>query len=151
MSIMRYDPWSELGTLRDSMDQLLDEFFGRRRRPVERRALAAWAPAIEMYEEGDQVVVRAELPNVDPKQVDVTVTQDAITIRGSSREETERRDRNYHVRELRAGSFTRTLALPTEVQGDAAKATFAHGLLEVRIPKSERVKPRSVKVEVQAQ
>lgn len=149
MSIRRYDPWGELSTLRDSMDQLFDEFFGHRRRAES--ALAAWAPPVELFEEADQVVVRAELPNVDPKHVDVTVTSDAIVIKGQSREETERTDRTYIVRELRSGSFTRTLPLPTEVQGDQAKATYVNGVLEVRIPTSERVRPKHVTVEVQGQ
>lgn len=144
MSIMRYDPFGDLATLRESMDLLFDECFGRTRR---RDALTVWSPAVEMYEEGDSVVVRAELPAVDPKHVDVTVTHDAVTSKGQMREETERKDRNDYLRELRAGGVSRTL--PLEVQGDAAKATYTNGVLEVRIPKSERVKPKSVKVEVQ--
>ena len=95
-----------------------------------------------------RLVVRAEMPNIDPKTVDVTVTDGALTLRGETRHEEEHKGRNYFRRELRAGAFTRTLPLPTEVKSAEAKATYKDGVLEVKIPKSERVRPTSVKVQV---
>jgi len=80
--------------------------------------------------------------------VDVTVTDGALTLRGETRHEEEHKGRNYFRRELRAGAFTRTLPLPTEVKSAEAKATYKDGVLEVKIPKSERVRPTSVKVQV---
>jgi HSP20 family protein len=85
---------------------------------------------------------------VDPKDVDITVTEDTLTIKGEARTEQEEKGRNYYRRELRYGSFLRTLALPEEVQGDKARATYRNGILEIRVPKSERARPRTVKVEV---
>ena len=101
-----------------------------------------------MYETGDEVVVRAEMPNVDPSNVDITVTAEAITIKGTVREHEEKKDRSYYRRELRYGSYVRTLPLPAEVKGGDAKATYKDGVLEVKIPKAERAKPTSVKVQV---
>lgn len=149
MSIVRFDPFEEVGTLRRAMDRMLEDFFTTRRSlndPASLPALA-WGPAVEMYETEGEVVVRAELPNIDPKQVDITVTNDAITLRGETKHEEEQKGKNYYRRELRSGAFTRTLPLVTEVKNAEAKATYKDGVLEVRIPKSERVKPTSVKVQ----
>ena len=148
MNIVRWDPFEEVGTLRRSMDRMLDEFFTRRPGRDGRDQALEWEPAVEMFETDQAVVVRAEMPNIDPKTVDVTVTDGALTLRGETRHEEEHKGRNYFRRELRAGAFTRTLPLPTEVKSAEAKATYKDGVLEVKIPKSERVRPTSVKVQV---
>jgi HSP20 family protein len=150
MNIIRWDPFEEAGTLRRSMDRMLDEFFTRRP-GRDGRDLAAldWEPAVEMFETDRDVVVRAEMPNIDPKTVDVTVTDGVLTLRGATRHEEEHTGRNYFRRELRAGAFRRTLSLPTEVKSAEAKATYKDGVLEVKLPKSERVRPTSVKVQVE--
>ncbi len=152
MSLMRWDPFrwdpfDDLG-LRRSIDRMFDEFLARRAR----RALGPmeWEPAVEMFESDGEVVVRAELPNIDPKQVDITVTEDTITLRGETKHEEEQKGRNYYYRELQYGAFTRTLRLPVPAKGTEAKAVYKDGVLEVRIPKSERVKPVPVKVQAGA-
>ena len=147
MSIMRWDGLEELGTLRRSMDRLFDDIFTTQR-PGPEPAAVAWKPAIEMFETEQAVIVRAELPNIDPKQVDVTVADDAVTLRGETKHEEERKGRNYYRSEFRYGSFSRTLPLATEVKSAEAKASYKDGVLEVTIPKSDRVKPTSVKVQV---
>jgi len=150
-TIIRWDPFEEAGTLRRVVDRLFDDvLLGARAPRTAQNSLpvAAWEPAVEMYETGDEVIVRAEMPNVDPSKVDVTVTGDAITIKGSVRQEEEKKDRSYYRRELRYGSYVRTLPLPAEVNGGDAKATYRDGVLELKIPKSERAKPTSVKVQV---
>ncbi|TMI84114.1 MAG: Hsp20/alpha crystallin family protein [Bacillati bacterium ANGP1] len=146
MNIIRWTPFDGVGTLERSMDRMLDEFFSLR--PARDLAALEREPAVEMFETEQDVVVRAEMPNVDPKNVDVTVTDGAITLRGQTKHEEEQKGRNYYRRELRSGSFTRTLPLPTEVKSAEAKATYKDGMLEVKIPKSERVRPTSVKVQV---
>ncbi len=147
MSIMRWDPFDELGTLRRSMDRMFDDFFTTRRNGREGATLQ-WEPPIEMFETEHAVVVRAELPNIDPKQVEITVTDDTVMLRGETKHEEEHKERNYYRREFRYGTFTRTLPLATEVKSAEAKATYKDGVLEVTLPKSERVKPTSVKVQV---
>ncbi|HLW61271.1 MAG TPA: Hsp20/alpha crystallin family protein [bacterium] len=127
------------------MDRLLDDAFGG---GLPRDGTPAWEPAVEMFETDGEIVVRAELPNIDPTQVDITVTNDAVTLRGQTKTEEEHKGRNYVRRELRTGTFMRTLPLLTEVNSGDAKATYRDGVLEVKIPKSERVKPTSVKVQV---
>ena len=150
MSIMRWDPFDEVTTLRRSMERMLDDVFTPRRVPTarDRNGVVVWEPAVEMFETEGEVIVRAELPNSDPKDIDITVTPDAVTLKGETKRETEQKDRNYYRRELRYGTFTRTLPLATEVKGADAQATYKDGVLEIRIPKSERMKPTSVKVQV---
>ncbi len=145
MNIVRWDPFEDMVTLRRSMDRLLDEALSRR--PA-RDGGPAWEPSVEMFETDHEVVVRTELPNIDPKQVDITVTNDAITLRGQTKQEEERKGRNFYLREMRYGAFSRTLPMLTEVRSADAQATYRDGILEVKIPKSERVKPTSVKVQV---
>jgi len=130
------------------MDRLFGELFARR--PVDGRAFAvlAWEPAVEMFETDHEVVVRAALPDIDPKQVDISVTDDTVTLKGERKHEQEEKGRNYYRRELRYGAFTRTLPLGTEVKGGDATAVYKDGVLEIKIPKAERVKPASVKVQV---
>ncbi len=147
MSLIRWDPFDDLASLRESMDKLFEEFFTGR---PERRARApiVWQPAIEAYETDADVVVRAELPGIDPKQVEISVTEDTLTIRGEAKSEQEEKKRNYYRRELRYGSFVRSIGLPSGVQGEKASATYKNGILEIKIPKSERARPKAVKVEV---
>ncbi len=147
MSLIRWDPFDDLASLRESMDKLFEEFTTQRPRTA---APAVWPPAVEVFETPHDVVVRAELPGIDPKNVDIQVTEDRLTIKGEAKAEQEDKGRNYYMRELRYGSFVRSLALPGGVQGDEAKASYKNGILEIKIPKSERVKPKSVKVDVES-
>ena len=146
MSIIRWSPFDEIMTMRESMDRLFEDYFTRRPR---NSGPLVWQPAVEIFETESDITVKAELPGIDPKQVEVNVTEEGLTIKGEARTEQEERKRNYYRRELRYGSFQRTVVLPTEVKGDEAKATFRHGILEVKVPKAERVKPKTVKVEVE--
>jgi len=146
MSLIRWDPFDDLASLRESMDKLFEEFFTRR--PERSHAPVVWQPAIEAYETDGDVVVRAELPGIDPKQVEISVTEDTLTLKGEAKIEQEEKKRNYYRRELRYGSFVRSIALPAGVQGDKASASYRNGILEIKVPKSERAKPKTVKVEV---
>lgn len=146
MSIMRWDPFDEIMSMRETMDRLFEDWFTRRPRVT---GPLVWQPAVEVSETDNEVLVKAELPGIDPKNVEVSVTGDTLTIKGEAKAEHEEKRRNYYRRELRYGTFQRTIGLPTEVKGDETRATFRHGILEVRIPKAERVRPKSVKVEVE--
>jgi HSP20 family protein len=147
MSLIRWDPFDDLASLRESMEKLFEEFYTRR---PERggRTPVVWQPAIEAYETDGDVVIRAELPGIDPKQVEISVTEDTLTLKGEARTEHEEKKRNYYRRELRYGAFVRSIALPSGAQGDKASASYRNGILEIKVPKSERAKPKTVKVEV---
>ncbi len=146
MSVIRWDPFDDMIPLRESIDKLFEEFTTRRPRTA---VPAVWPPAVEVGEDANEVVVRAELPGIDPQKVDITVTEDTLTIKGEAKAEQQEKGRNYYVRELRYGSFVRSMALPGQVQRDQAKASYKNGILEIRVPKSERTKPKTVKIDVE--
>lgn len=146
MTIIRWEPFDEMMSMRESMDRLFEDFFTRRPRTS---GPLVWQPAVEVFETDNEVVVKAELPGMDPKNVSVTVTGDGLTIKGEAKVEQEDKGRNYYRRELRYGSFQRTIPLPTEVKSEETKAAFRNGILEVKVPKAERVKPKTVRVEVE--
>jgi HSP20 family protein len=149
MKLMRLEPFGDVQKMRREVDRLLEDIFTLR--PL--RALAplemVWEPQVEMFETDTEVVVKAALPDIDPKQMEITVTNDAITLRGETKHEEEHKERNYYKREMQYGTFLRILPFLAEVKGTESKATYKDGVLEVKVPKSERAKATSVKVKVE--
>jgi HSP20 family protein len=107
------------------------------------------APSVDVFEEGDDVVVKAELPGMSKENIDVKITDDIVTISGEKKKEEKIEKKDYHRMERSYGSFTRSFRLPSEVQTDKATAKFKEGVLEVRIPKTEEAKKKEKKVLVE--
>jgi len=107
-----------------------------------------WQPRVEVFESEHDVVIKAALPNIDPTQLDIAVANDTVTFKGSTKHEDEQQERTYYRRELRVGAFQRTVPLPTEVKGADAAATYIDGMLEIKLPKSDRAKHTIVRVAV---
>jgi len=107
-----------------------------------------WEPPVEVFESEHEVVIKAALPNIDPKQLEITVANDTVTFKGSTKHEDEQQGRTYYRRELRTGAFLRTVPLPAEVKSADAAAAYTDGMLEIRLPKSDRAKHTTVKVAV---
>jgi HSP20 family protein len=144
-SLMRWDPFRDAMSLRNAMDRLFEDSFVTPHFGWIAPAGAA-GMAIDVYETKDEVVVKAALPGVKPEQVEVTITGDALTIRGESEEKQETREENYIRKERRYGTFARSVTLPAGLTADKAEAIFENGVLTLKIPKSEEVKPKSIKV-----
>ena len=144
-SLIRWDPTSELVSLRDAMDRLLGEGFVR---PWSNLGtiFGGESPALDMYETDNDVIVEAVLPGVKAEEVDVQVAGNVLTIKGERKEEKKEEKASYIYQEQRYGSFCRSLTLPTEVDVDEAKAEFEHGVLTLTLPKSETVKPKFIKI-----
>jgi HSP20 family protein len=106
------------------------------------------SPSVDIYEEKNDVVVKAELPGIKKEDIDITLTDDTISISGEKRKETEVSKKDYYRWECSYGSFARSFALPTEVQSDKVKAEFKDGVLEIRIPKSEEAVKKEKKVKI---
>lgn len=102
------------------------------------------APAVDVIERDDEILVRAELPGVEKKDLDVTVSDSSLTLRGSKREEVKEEKGEFYRHEITEGAFARTVTLPASVNIDQAKATFKDGLLELRLPKTEKAKRRAI-------
>jgi HSP20 family protein len=142
---MRWEPYRETINLREWMDRMMDESWGRQLGAVASIA----SPAIDMYHTDDDVVVKATLPGVRPEDLNISVTSDVLTIRGEVKEETSSNGgngANYHVRERRYGSFSRSLPLPTAVIAENARAEFENGILTLTLPKAEEVRPKTITV-----
>jgi HSP20 family protein len=144
-SLIRWQPFQELTTLREAMDRLFEESFIR---PWEGWPASAGegALAVDIYETPKDVVVQTVLPGIDPKDVDVSVVGDTLTIKGESKAEEQRKEVNYIRRECRYGAFSRSLPLPTNVEPDRATADYANGVLTLRLPKAEEVKPKRIEI-----
>jgi len=134
----------EMMSLREAMDRLFDDAFTR---PVSLRDLAA-LHLIDLSQDDDEITVKAVLPGLKPEDVQISVTADVLTIKGEFKNEDEGKNRNYLIRERRFGSFERMIQLPTEVQTEKAHADFADGILTIRLPKAEAVKPKSISIKV---
>jgi len=108
-----------------------------------------FTPAVDMYETKDSVVVETPLAGVEANDVDISIENDILTIKGKSEKESEVDDKNYYRKEVRHGSFFRKVSLPTRVKGDKAKASSKDGMLKIVIPKAPEVKAKTIKVEVE--
>jgi len=143
MSLQRWEPLREMMTLREAMDRMFDDALIGRGRRGEDRSLAV---PVDIVERDDEVIVRAPVPGFDPDQIDVSIQSDCLTVRGSVEAEEERDEEHVHVREWRAGSFSRTVRLPANIRGDAATAEFKNGVLTVHLPKAEEEISRRIEV-----
>ncbi len=141
-SLIRWDPFAEFGSLRRAMDRVFDDFM----RPTIWRGEAEMAFPVDLYETDDTIVVKASLPGIKPEDVDISVSGDVLTIKGEIKHEEKVERENYYRQELRYGAFARTIPLPTHVAHERAEAEFEHGILTVRLPKAEEVRPKSIKV-----
>lgn len=141
-NLTRWEPAREMMTLREAMDRLFDDAFTR---PLSIRD--GWsAPAIDMYQTDDEIVVKASLPGFKADDVQINITGDVLTLRGEMKHEEEKKEKAWHMREQRWGSFERSVALPTNVVADQANADFENGILTITLPKAEEAKPRTISV-----
>ena len=144
MSLMRWDPFNEIMSLRQAMDRLLEESVVRPGRLV--AGGEGGGVDLDVIEQSDAVLVKASLPGVRPEDVDITVQNNVLTIRGETREERESGEGRYHRRERRFGSFVRQVLLPVEVDPNACDANFENGVLTITLPKSEQARPRRIAI-----
>ena len=143
--LVRWEPWSDLMSLREAMDQLFAESFVRPR--AGRMApLGAKTLAVDMYETDDDVVVKTAVPGIKSEDINVSITGDVLTIRGETKAEEKVEKASYIRQERRYGAFSRSLTLPSTVVADKATAEFENGVLILTLPKAEEVKPKTIKV-----
>lgn len=145
MAIERWHPLTDLMSLRQAMDRLFEDSFVR-----PSRALAAIgevaAPALDVYQTANEVVVKAALPGLKPEDVSIDITGDTLTIKGESKAEQEIKREDYLYQERRYGTFSRKVVLPSGLEPDKAEATMEDGVLTLTIPKAEEVKPKAIQI-----
>ena len=145
--MVRWDPFGDFGSLRRAMDRVFEDFAPNRARG---EAGDLTFP-IDLSENEEQVTVKAVIPGAKPDDVDISVSENVLTIKGESRFEDTTEKENYYRREIRYGSFSRSIPLPTRVDYERANADFSDGVLTVSLPKAEEVKPKSIKIRPGAQ
>ncbi|HEY3130494.1 MAG TPA: Hsp20/alpha crystallin family protein [Acidobacteriota bacterium] len=147
MAIQPWDPFRDLATLQDRMNRLFEESLTRSRRTDEGTVAAGWAPAVDIYETDNEVVLKAELPEVDKKNLDVRIENNTLTIRGERKFADEVNRENYHRIERAYGTFARSFTLPNVVDPENVEATFKDGILKLVLHKRVETRPRSIKIE----
>jgi HSP20 family protein len=146
-TIARWEPFRGVTTLQDQINRLFKDGFER---VGEDSNLTAWAPAVDIYETEQELVVKADLPDVDPKDLDIRVENNILTIRGERKFEKKVSEENYLRVERSYGSFARSFTLANTVNSEAIRAEYNNGVLTLSIPKREEAKPKQIKVSVGA-
>lgn len=107
-----------------------------------------WAPSLDVSETKDNIAVKAEVPGMDAKDIDISLANDVLTVKGEKKQQKEEKDENYHRVERSYGAFSRSIRLPREVQSDKIKANYKNGVLKITLPKSEEAKKKEIKIKV---
>lgn len=145
-AVTRWDPSSEMASMRNMMDRLFEQSFGRLPSFRGGEELGPGNLSLDVVENGDSFIVKAAVPGIDPKDIDISVDDDVLTIKGAFEQKDETNEDNYIRRELRSGSFQRQLRLPPTVDADHARAEFEHGMLKLTLPKKPEARARSIKI-----
>jgi len=145
MSITRWDPFRNLSTLQDQVNRLFETNFPAR---TDNSALTTWAPAVDIYETENELVIKADLPEVSDKDLDVRVENNMLTLRGERKFEKQVKEDNYLRVERTYGSISRSFSLPNTVNTEAIEAEYKNGVLTIELPKRAESKPKQVKVNV---
>lgn len=148
MAIVKYNPLRELRTMQEQMDRLLNLSWGAPEFSGEELKEGMWQPAVDIYETAESIVIKAELPDVDQKDIDVRIEDNTLTIKGERKHESEVKKENYHRIERYFGTFQRSFKLPGTVNQEGVTATCEKGVLTITLPKKEEVKPKQISVEV---
>ena len=151
-------PWRAFGDTsrwEREMEHMFGNFLGGKPPTLYERlrpegSFGVGAPAVDLYEEKDEIVVKAELPGMTKDDIQINITDKLLTLRGERKQEEETKETNYYRSERVYGAFSRTLPLPVEIKPEKAHATFKNGVLEIRLPKSEEAKKKAINVKVEA-
>ena len=148
-TIVRWDPFRELATVQDRMNRMFNDVWGRNRQPDDDYISGSWMPPVDVRETKDALEIAAELPGLDPKDVEVSLENGVLTLKGSRRFEKATEGETYHRVERAYGLFERSFSLPTNVDPERVHAVFRHGVLHLTLSKREEAKPKSISIKVE--
>lgn len=148
MAIARFDPFRDLAVLQDRMNRLVNDSVSGRGREDDLMNRGTWTPAVDIYEDDGGLVLKAEVPDITREDIDITVENNTLTLRGERKLANEIKQENFHRIERAYGKFVRQFALPPTVDSGKIAADFKDGVLTVKLPLREEMKPRTVKVNV---
>jgi len=147
MAIVRFEPFRNLLTTQREFERLFKEAFSPMSGETE-VSTRSWAPPVDIYETEDAIVLKAELPGIDPQDVEVRVEDNTLYLKGERNYEKEVKEQNYHRIERSYGSFARSFTLPNSISAEKVKAEYKDGLLTLTMPKREEAKPKTIKIDV---
>ncbi|HWB97031.1 MAG TPA: Hsp20/alpha crystallin family protein, partial [Bryobacteraceae bacterium] len=145
----RWDPFKELEEISDRFNRIFGRLPGHRETGRELMTVADWVPTVDIAEDDKEYLIKAEVPEVDKKDVKVTVQDGVLTIQGDRKQEKEEKGKRFHRVERSYGTFVRSFSLPEDAADDNVKAEFKEGMLFVHLPKSEKARPKAVEVKVE--
>lgn len=146
MAIVRYNPFRELRSMQEQMNRLLDLAWSKEGSEDLREGV--WQPPVDIYEDEDSVVIKAELPDVDQKDIEVKIENNTLLLRGERRHDANVKKENYHRIERYYGTFQRTFSLPNTIDQEKVKANCDRGVLTIVLPKKDETRPRQINVEI---
>jgi HSP20 family protein len=150
MAIVRWDPFRELDTLRSRMNQVFEDSIRRRELPGgDEEVGGSWAPAVDIFETPEKIVVKAEVPGIPEDAIDIQVAEGTLTLKGERRFEKEEHKGSYHRLERAYGAFQRSFSLPSSIDPERISASYDSGVLSIEMPKREENKPRKVQVKIE--
>ncbi|MCG3112261.1 MAG: Hsp20/alpha crystallin family protein [Candidatus Manganitrophus sp. SB1] len=148
MAIVKWEPLKDFVTLQDRMNQFLSDTLNNYE-TENGRLVQDWVPAVDVYEDAEAIQLKAELPGMEMKEIEVRIENNALEIRGEKKIEQTEKKENYHRIERVFGRFSRSFRLPNTVAQDKIKAKYDRGVLTITLPKREETKPRSITVQVE--
>ena len=148
MNLVKWEPFKDLLTFQFGLNRFFEDSFRGVRESNGSLAAAAWSPAVDIYETANELVLKAELPGIDQKTIDVQVENNTLALRGERKLEKETKEENYHRVERSYGSFYRSFSLPSTVDQEKIRAEYNEGVLTLTLPKREETKPKQIKVAV---
>lgn len=140
MSLIKWNPYNDPFNF-DDIDKVFNDML-----PAVRGKQFGFTPAVDMYEEKDNIIVETQLAGIDPEKIDISIENDVLCLKGEAEKKSEIDEKNYYRKEIRRGTFYRSIPLPTKVDGDNASAVNEDGVLKISIPKAAEVKPKSIKI-----
>ena len=145
MAVVRWDPFRDLNMLQDRMNRLFDDA-GHTWRTDEPAATTAWSPAVDIFETEGEIVVKAEVPGMDRKDITLNLENNVLTLKGERRFVKETKEDNYHRIERSYGGFSRTFSIPATVDEEKIRAEYKDGVLKIVLPKKEQLKPKQIRI-----
>jgi HSP20 family protein len=140
MSLIKWNPYNDSFNF-DDIDKVFNQML-----PAVRSGQFGFTPAVDMYEEKDNIIVETQLAGIDPEKINISIENDVLCLQGEAEKKSEIDEKNYYRKEIRRGTFYRSIPLPTKVDGDKASAINEDGILKISVPKAAETKPRSIKI-----
>ena len=146
MAIIRWDPFGDIVTLREKMNRMFEDVFTGRTEEGRDLTASTWAPAVDIFETEKELVLTAEVPGIDEKDIEIKIEDNTLSLKGERKFEKETKEENYHRIERSYGSFFRAFALPNSIDPEKIQATHENGVLKITMPKRDELQPRKVKI-----